>query len=200
MTQQVNAICSSCFNTLCMVRKIYKWIPAETRRTVTQAFVSSKLDYGNALYAGTTAKLQKRLHRILITSARLILDIPRHCHITAHLRDLHRLPVNKRITFKLLTHAHKTLHNTGPEYLNGSPFTSRPDSFALLTLRSPPSHASAEQPPAADHSRTSPPRRGTLFPSICIRPRTSLPSGDTSRLGCSRSSSPPQRFETLTGE
>ncbi|KAJ1176438.1 hypothetical protein NDU88_001718 [Pleurodeles waltl] len=116
MTQQVNAISSSCFNTLCMLRKIYKWIPTKTRRTVTQALVSSKLDYSNALYARTTAKLQKRLQHIQNSSARLILDIP--CHITDHLKNLHWLPVNKRITFKLLTHAHKLLHNTGPEYLN----------------------------------------------------------------------------------
>ncbi|KAJ1184705.1 hypothetical protein NDU88_001508 [Pleurodeles waltl] len=49
ITQQVNPISSSCFNTLHMRRKIYKWIPTETRRTVTQALASSKLDNGNAL-------------------------------------------------------------------------------------------------------------------------------------------------------
>ncbi|KAJ1194411.1 hypothetical protein NDU88_003700 [Pleurodeles waltl] len=64
------------------------------------------------------AKLLKRLQRIQNASARLILDIPRRSHISAHLRDLHWLPVNKRITFKLLTLAHKALHNTGPAYLN----------------------------------------------------------------------------------
>ncbi|KAJ1156951.1 hypothetical protein NDU88_009667 [Pleurodeles waltl] len=117
MTQQVNAVSSSCFNTLRTIRKIYKWIPTETRRTVTQALVSSKLDYSNALYAGTTAKLQKRLQRIQNTSARLILDIPFHLHNTDHLRNLHWLPVNKRITLKLLTHAQKALHNTRQEYL-----------------------------------------------------------------------------------
>ncbi|KAJ1179167.1 hypothetical protein NDU88_004403 [Pleurodeles waltl] len=31
MTQQVNAISSSCFNTLRMLRKIYKWIPTKIR-------------------------------------------------------------------------------------------------------------------------------------------------------------------------
>ncbi|KAJ1188070.1 hypothetical protein NDU88_004835 [Pleurodeles waltl] len=118
MTKQVSAISSSCFNTLRMLRKIYRWIPTDTRRTVTQALVSSKLDYGNALYAGAPAKLLKRLQRIQNASACLILDAHRHSHITLLLRDLHWLPVNKRITFKLLTHAHKALHNTGPAYLN----------------------------------------------------------------------------------
>ncbi|KAJ1134553.1 hypothetical protein NDU88_001004 [Pleurodeles waltl] len=115
MTKQVSAVSSSCFNTL---RMIYRWIPTDTRRTVIQALVSSKLDYGNALYAGALTKLLKRMQRIQNASAHLILNAPCHSHITPHLRDLHWLPVNKRITFKLLTHAHKALHNTGPAYLN----------------------------------------------------------------------------------
>ncbi|KAJ1184067.1 hypothetical protein NDU88_000877 [Pleurodeles waltl] len=49
MTQQVNAISSSCYNTLCKLRKIFKWIPVKTRKTVTHTLVSSRLDYGNAL-------------------------------------------------------------------------------------------------------------------------------------------------------
>ncbi|KAJ1134400.1 hypothetical protein NDU88_000852 [Pleurodeles waltl] len=118
MTQQANAISSSCFNTLPMLRKIFRWIPTETRKTITHALVSNRLDYSNALYAGTTAKLQKKLQRIQNASARLILNIPRRDHISAHLRDLHWLPVTKRITFKLLIHAHKALHNIGPAYLN----------------------------------------------------------------------------------
>ncbi|KAJ1217126.1 hypothetical protein NDU88_004721 [Pleurodeles waltl] len=118
MTRQVNAVSSSCFHTLRMLRKIFRWIPIETRKKVTQALVTSRLDYGNTLYAGTTAKLQKRLQQIQNASARLILDIPRLSHISSHLRNLHWLPVNKRITFRLLTHAHKSLHNLGPKYLN----------------------------------------------------------------------------------
>ncbi|KAJ1165763.1 hypothetical protein NDU88_006180 [Pleurodeles waltl] len=49
MTQQVNAISSSCFNTLRMLRKTFRWIPIETRRTVTHTLIGSRLDYGNAL-------------------------------------------------------------------------------------------------------------------------------------------------------
>ncbi|KAJ1110543.1 hypothetical protein NDU88_007894 [Pleurodeles waltl] len=118
MTKQVNAVSSACFLTLRMLHKIFRWIPTDTRKTVTHALVTSRLDYGNTLYAGTTAKLQNRLQRIQNASARLILDVPRNSHISAHLRHLHWLPVSKRITFRLLTHAHKALHDKGPEYLN----------------------------------------------------------------------------------
>ncbi|KAJ1090998.1 hypothetical protein NDU88_004126 [Pleurodeles waltl] len=56
MSKQVSAVSSSCFNTLRMLRRIFKWIPTETRKTVTQALVSSRLDYGNALYTGIPTK------------------------------------------------------------------------------------------------------------------------------------------------
>ncbi|KAJ1141705.1 hypothetical protein NDU88_008033 [Pleurodeles waltl] len=44
MSKQINAVSSSCFNTLRMLRRIFKWIPTGTRKTVTQALVSSRLD------------------------------------------------------------------------------------------------------------------------------------------------------------
>ncbi|KAJ1116180.1 hypothetical protein NDU88_004398 [Pleurodeles waltl] len=118
MTRQVNSVTSACFNTLRMLRKIFRWIPIDTRKTVTHALVTSRLDYGNTLYAGITTKLQRKLQRIQNAAARLILDIPRHHHISGHLRKLHWLPVNKRITFRLLTHAHKALYNLGPKLIN----------------------------------------------------------------------------------
>ncbi|KAJ1089603.1 hypothetical protein NDU88_002754 [Pleurodeles waltl] len=76
MSKQVNAVSSSCYYTLRMLRRIYKWMPTETRRTVTQALVSSRLDYGNALYTGIPAKNIQRLQRIQNASAQLVLDVP----------------------------------------------------------------------------------------------------------------------------
>ncbi|KAJ1173503.1 hypothetical protein NDU88_005335, partial [Pleurodeles waltl] len=55
-------------------------------------------------------------------------------------------------------------------------------------------------PLAADPSPTSPPRPGTHSQPHYARPRTSSPSGDSSRHGSSNDSStppPPQRLETL---
>ncbi|KAJ1112958.1 hypothetical protein NDU88_001218 [Pleurodeles waltl] len=64
MSRQVNSVTSACFNTLRMLRKIFRWIPTDTRKTVTHALVTSRLDYGNTLYAGITIKLQRKLQRI----------------------------------------------------------------------------------------------------------------------------------------
>lgn len=118
MDRQINSVSSSCFHTLRLLRKTFKWIPLEHRKTVTHALVTSRLDYGNALYAGINKNLTRKLQNIQNAAARLVLNLPKHCHISQHLRTLHWLPVEARITFKMLTHAHKALHGTGPAYLN----------------------------------------------------------------------------------
>ena len=118
MKKQVNAVSSTCFHILRMLRKIFRWLPVKTRRTITQALVTSRLDYGNTLYVGITARLLKRLQTIQNSAAKLILDLPKWTHITPHLKKLHWLPIQKRCQFKLLTHAYKALHNEGPAYIN----------------------------------------------------------------------------------
>ena len=50
-------------------------------------------------------------------SARLIFSMPRYCHITPLLFDLHWLPVNQRIVFKILLLVYKVLHQLAPSYL-----------------------------------------------------------------------------------
>ena len=44
--------------------------------------------------------------------------IPKFCHITPYLQDLHWLPVQARIQFKLLTIVFKCIHGNGPQYLS----------------------------------------------------------------------------------
>ena len=85
-----------CFLTLRMLHKIFKWLPLHTRRTVTQALITSQLDYGNGPYVGIAAHLLQRLQTIQNAAAGLILGLPLRTHITPHLRQLHWLPVQKR--------------------------------------------------------------------------------------------------------
>ncbi|KAJ1167686.1 hypothetical protein NDU88_008075 [Pleurodeles waltl] len=208
MSKPVNAVSSSCFNTLCMLRRIYKWIPTETRKTVTKALVSSRLDYGNTLYTVIPAKDIKRLQSIQNASARLILDIPRRCHISHHLKDLHWLPVDKRITFKLLTHAHKALHDAGPAYLNNRLnfyVPSRQLRSANLSLAIAP-RIQCKTSGGRSFSYLAA-KTWNSFPTSLRQTQNLLPSGDSSRHGSSTDSScspnpphpPPQRLETLTG-
>ena len=64
----------SCFHTMRMLRKIYNWLLNSTRKTVTQALITSRQEYGKTLYTGITKHLTRRLQTILNAAARLVLS------------------------------------------------------------------------------------------------------------------------------
>lgn len=61
---QVNTVSSDCYHTLRMLGKIFRWLPVNTRRSIMQALITSRLDYGNTFYIGITACFLKRLQPI----------------------------------------------------------------------------------------------------------------------------------------
>ena len=51
MSAQVNAVTMACFHTLRMLKQIFRWLPNTTRKTVTQAVITIRLDYRHTFYA-----------------------------------------------------------------------------------------------------------------------------------------------------
>lgn len=74
---QVSKVVPLSFFTIKILRKVFPFIPGNTRKTVVSALVLSKLDYCNGLYTGLQEKLLRKLQRVQNAAARLILDIPK---------------------------------------------------------------------------------------------------------------------------
>jgi hypothetical protein len=89
----------------------------EAVRTLTHAFISSRLDYCNRLYRGISDGLLNRLQSVQNSAAGLLIGLGRREHITPVLRQLHWLPVRQRVRFKLATLVHRALAGTAPAYL-----------------------------------------------------------------------------------
>ena len=70
-------------------------------KTLMQAFISSRLDYCNALLCGVSDGLMRRLQSVQKADARLVTGARRRDHITPIIRQLHWLPVRQRVTFKI---------------------------------------------------------------------------------------------------
>ncbi len=84
---------------------------------VLQAFISTRLDYCNALYLGISESLVARLQYVQNAAARILTNTKKRDHITPVLISLHWLPVKYRIQYKVLMFVYKALHNQAPEYI-----------------------------------------------------------------------------------
>ena len=77
----------------------------------------SRIDFSNSLY-GTSTYLLDRLQSVLNSSARLILKLGKYDPISAAIRrDLHWLPIQARIRFKMNVITRNCLVGQAPEYL-----------------------------------------------------------------------------------
>ena len=61
---------------------------------------------------------ESELQRVQNAAARIALDLSKFCHITPALRQLHWLPVIKRIQFKILLLSFKAIHGPFPPYIS----------------------------------------------------------------------------------
>jgi hypothetical protein len=95
-------------------------LPSESdvARTVACSIVGSRLDYCNSLLAGTSKSNLVKLQRIQNTLARVTLLKGKFDHITPALKELHWLPIEDRITFKLATLTYNIKTSGQPAYIN----------------------------------------------------------------------------------
>ncbi len=104
----------------CSLRDMYKarcCLIRETCEMLLHAFIVTHFDYCNALLYGLPKKQITKLQEVQNSAAQLVTDTRKYDHITPMLIELHWLPVQKQIVFKilLLTFKHvKCLHGLGP--------------------------------------------------------------------------------------
>ena len=108
----------SAFFSLYNIRRIRKYLPFEAAKSIVQAFVTSRIDYCNAILYGLPAVHVNRLQRVQNAAARLLTNTPRYSHITPVKINLHWLPVKFRIIFKVNLMTFKALYCLAPAYLS----------------------------------------------------------------------------------
>ena len=104
MKQHVIKVCQIGHLHLHNIHSIRPYLTTDAIRSLVHAFVLSRLDYANALLFGLTNQLLDQLQRLQNLAARLIAQISRREHITPVLRDLHWLPIRRRIEYKVLVY------------------------------------------------------------------------------------------------
>lgn len=118
MKAQITSICQAAHYHLRNIGRIRKFITYDACEKLIHAFVTSKLDFGNALLFGLPDYQLKRLQRILNKAARILTLSSNSDSITEILKQLHWLPIEKRIHYKILLLTFKCLHGKAPVYLS----------------------------------------------------------------------------------
>ena len=118
MTPQITSLCTTLNYQLRSISRIRKFLDQTTCHLVIRALVLSKMDYGNALIYGSTISDLKRLQRIQNWAAKLIYRAMKRDHASPYLKELHWLPVQERITYKIMVYVYKCIHGLAPAYLS----------------------------------------------------------------------------------
>ena len=90
----------------------------EVTAQLVSVFILSRLDYCNSVLAGLPRCTTEPLQRVLNAAARLVLNLRLHEHTTPAQQQLHWLPIDYRITYKLCLIMHLVHTSHAPQYLS----------------------------------------------------------------------------------
>ena len=106
------------FCQLYSLRRIRNYLSHQATETLIHAFIFSRIYYCNGLLNGVPKYQIHKLQRIQNMVARLVHKLPKFSHVTPLVIDLHWLPVEYHIKYKLLLFTYKGIHQMTPQCIN----------------------------------------------------------------------------------
>jgi len=136
MQTHISKTTQTCFFHLRRLRQVRRLLGCDVTANLAFAFVLSRLDYGNALLAGLPHTTIAPLQHIINAAVRLVYGLRSRDHVTAVAIELHWLPVEARIQYKLCLLVHLVINSTGkaPLYIPKlfQPVSALPDRCTIL--------------------------------------------------------------------
>ena len=117
LESHIKQLCKTSFFHLRNISKLRSTLTLPDAEKLVHAFISSRLDYCNALFFGIPSKTHQKLQYIQNCAARILLRVRKYDHITPILRSLHWLPITFRSEYKISLITHQCLYGNAPSYL-----------------------------------------------------------------------------------
>ena len=156
MINHVNSVTRKGFAQLKKIRQIRSYLDQRATESIVHSFVSSNIDYCNALLYGAPKYVVQKLQRLQNAAARVVCGLQKFDHIAPALKSLHWLPVSFRIDYKIALLTFKSIHNLAPDYLVDLIDIHQPTrslrSSGKMYLRQPRSQTKTLGPRAFSHS------------------------------------------------
>ena len=118
MKKHISHICKSAYLEIRRVGKIRKFLTVKTATRLACSRVLTRLDYCNSLLGGVAKEQIHRLQRAQNSAAKMVLRKKKRDHAKPLLAQLHWLPVEQRINYKMGTLAYRHFDGTLPPYLS----------------------------------------------------------------------------------
>ena len=114
----VSEICRTINFHLRALSHIRQYLTVTSANLIACSIIASRLDYCNSLFSGLSTYNIHRLQLAQNRAARIVLGAGRKVSADPLLRELHWLPVRKRIQFKIAILTFKTVTTRQPAYLS----------------------------------------------------------------------------------
>ena len=119
--RHISSICKTAFfNHLRNISRVRSFLSQSDSEKLVHAFISSRLDYCNGLFAGLAKQTLNKLQLIQNAAARVLTKTKRFEDITPILTSLHWLPVKQRFDFKIFIIVFKSMNGLAPMLLTCS--------------------------------------------------------------------------------
>ncbi|XP_074649025.1 uncharacterized protein LOC141904338 [Tubulanus polymorphus] len=118
MQEHIKRTCKAAYASLYKIGRIRRFLDQNSTIKLVHAFVLSRLDFNHGILYGLPAKTLAPLQRVQNMAARLVRRKRKFDRITPILIELHWLPVQARIEFKILSTVHRCIHGSAPVYLS----------------------------------------------------------------------------------
>ena len=116
----VTAVSQSCNFHIRALRHIRPMLSVASANQLACSIVASRLDYCNSLLVNTSKHNIDRLQRLQNKLARIVCGAPARATALPLLHNLHWLPIDQRITYKICTLTYSALSSSTPPYLRNA--------------------------------------------------------------------------------
>ncbi len=114
----ISSICKTAFSHLKNISKLRPMLSISNAEMLIHAFMTSRLDYCNALLGGCFARLINKRQMVQNAAARVLTRTRKYDHISPVLSTLHWLTIKHCIDFKILLITYKAQKGLAPQYLS----------------------------------------------------------------------------------
>jgi len=116
--KHVSAVARSCNYHAQAIRHIWHLLTMDLAQMLACSLILSRIDYCNAVLHGAPSGTIHKLQRVQNNAARIVHQTPRRSHAYPLLKKLHWLPVEQRISYKLVLLTFKIRQTSAPAYLS----------------------------------------------------------------------------------